>query len=242
MAFEKLQEINTGTAERAIDNELVSQFKAAHKAAGAADNPADAAIEANHASMIWGELYGRHISDLRSHLWRKTAGPEELEDILQETFLRAYNGIRLYDETEEKSTFGGWLKRVGSNIAIDAHRKKQRLPPSSLDISVHPIEPVSQIGNPETDTVGVEYMQLLGLAPDTHRSVIDLVDGQGKKYEEAAEALGININTVRSRLNRGRLGLLRALLEYVEANENPDDYLTILIRSHANLFEDEAAS
>lgn len=248
MTFESAPppEQTKAAAERAIDNELVARFKDAQAAAEAAPDESTATIEANHASMVWGELYARHNGKLRKQLWVKTSGPEELEDIAQETFFRAYRAINQYNEADPASSFGAWLCRMGSNAAIDAFRRRRRINFETLDNPDRPLHVASTFGNPEPEVVQTDYSQILRLIPKVFGETIELVDIKGLSYDEAAAELDIPVGTVRSQLHRGRSYLLRELLDYADKTNNLDDYLASLVRRLRPLsighIPDEAAS
>jgi RNA polymerase sigma-70 factor (ECF subfamily) len=140
---------------------------------------------------------------------RLTANPSEAEDLVQETFLRAYRFFHRYDEN---LPFTSWVYRIMTNLHIDAVRKKSRLRTVSL-------EQAGADGNQTWDlpderaTADVSVMECtleeplqLGLRSMTaeFRTAVVLADVEGLSYEEIAEVMQTSVGTVRSRIHRGR--------------------------------------
>ena len=147
------------------------------------------------------------------HLHRE----EELEDALQEIFLRAYQALPHFNR---RSNFYTWLFRIASNYCIDLLRKR-RLEKVSLDdagnrnaIEAKRTEPDD---SPDEKLTASERVRLVREAlqklDPLHQSIIVLREIEGLSYEELAETLGIGIGTVKSRLARARAELKRILEE-----------------------------
>lgn len=153
---------------------------------------------------------------------RMTRSVEETEDLLQETYLKAYNH---YDRFQEGTNLKAWLFRIMKNTYINTYRKKKVQPlhlefdelqegfESSLIDQGH----VSDLG-PENEVLTAEIDAevrdaLLGLAHDYKMAVL-LVDINGLSYQETADILGVPVGTVMSRLYRGRKKLERSLLSF----------------------------
>jgi RNA polymerase sigma-70 factor, ECF subfamily len=142
---------------------------------------------------------------------------EDAADATQETFLAAYRAIREF----RGGSFKAWLLRIAVNTCYDLLRRRQRRPSTSLDVIVEETgEPASfadrRVG-PEraalaAETVSVVEQGLLTL-PDDQRIIVVLCDVQGLSYEEAAEAEGVALGTVKSRLSRARARLRQFLIE-----------------------------
>jgi RNA polymerase sigma-70 factor (ECF subfamily) len=142
---------------------------------------------------------------------------EDAADATQETFLAAYRAI----EEFRGGSFKAWLLRIAVNTCYDLLRRRQRRPSTSLDVIVD--ESGDQTGiadrrvGPEraalaAETVSVVEQGLLTL-PDDQRVIVVLCDIQGLSYEEAAEAEGVALGTVKSRLSRARARLRQFLIE-----------------------------
>jgi len=160
---------------------------------------------------------------------RTLGHPEDASDATQETFLAAYRAIRDF----RGGSFKAWLLRIAVNTCYDLLRRRQRRPATSLDVMVE--ESGDQAGfadrrvGPEraalaAETVSVVEQGLMTL-PDDQRIIVVLCDVQGLSYEEAAEAEGVALGTVKSRLSRARARLRQFLIERGELPselERPD--------------------
>ena len=157
---------------------------------------------------------------LMSILHRK----EDAEDILQETFLRAYRFLHRYDL---QRPFGPWLFRIGGNLARNHLQRMRANEPISLDSSPGDDENERFDGEWTADLSTIselEYRELLcrtrealaGL-PDEQRVILEMRLLGEMSYKEIAETIGIPVGTVMSRLGRGRKKLQEALAEFPEA-------------------------
>jgi RNA polymerase sigma-70 factor, ECF subfamily len=171
----------------------------------------------------YGVLVRRYQDRLYPTVLRLTGCAEDAQDLLQETFLRAYQKLgRFHGE----SSFYTWIYRIAVNIALSGRRKRR--PTARLDERSSG-EPSSPTADPrETDpSLPVERAErdriiqdaLNSLAPD-HRAVVVLKEFDGLHYEEIGAILGIPVGTVRSRLHRARCDL-RAKLRVLLDEEQP---------------------
>jgi RNA polymerase sigma-70 factor, ECF subfamily len=142
---------------------------------------------------------------------------EDAADATQETFIAAYRAIREF----RGGSFKAWLLRIAVNTCYDLLRRKQRRPSTSLDVMVDESGDQASFADrrigPEraalaAETVSVVEQGLLML-PDDQRIIVVLCDVQGLSYEEAAEAEGVALGTVKSRLSRARARLRQFLVE-----------------------------
>jgi RNA polymerase sigma-70 factor (ECF subfamily) len=142
---------------------------------------------------------------------------EDAADATQETFLAAYRAI----EEFRGGSFKAWLLRIAVNTCYDLLRRRQRRPSTSLDVIVdesgdQPIFADRRVG-PERAALGAETVSVVeqGLLtlPADQRVIVVLCDIQGLSYEEAAEAEGVALGTVKSRLSRARARLRQFLIE-----------------------------
>lgn len=138
----------------------------------------------------------------------------QAEDVAQETFLSAYRSLGRF----RGGNLRAWLMRIAVNSSRDVLRRRQRRPESSLDESLE--NPTFQITSdaegPDEAAVRSELnaeiqRAILSLSPE-HSAVLVLVDVQGLSYGEAAEAVGVSIGTVKSRLSRARSRVRDALM------------------------------
>ena len=137
-------------------------------------------------------------------------------DVAQDAFISAYRHL-----PSLRGEFRPWLMRIVTNACRDALRSQKRRPTISMDISRDEDEgPGIQIADdsagPEEALLQREFQQTIVVAlqsiPDDQREVIVLSDIEGRSYQEIADITGINIGTVKSRLNRARLRMRELLL------------------------------
>ncbi len=162
----------------------------------------------------FGPLVQRYQDRLYPTAVRLTGGAEDALDLLQETFLRAYQKLGGF---HGESSFYTWIYRIMVNMALSARRKRHpRLhrrgpageavdPPDQSD----DVDPSARLDRLERESL--VQAALDRLAAD-HRVVVVMKEFDGLRYEEIAAALGVPIGTVRSRLHRARSelkGLLR---------------------------------
>ncbi len=148
---------------------------------------------------------------------RLTRSREDAEDLSQEAIVRAYEAYDRFDGTN----FKAWMLRIVTNLYINRYRQKQRGPNvGSLDDELA-IEPVANEGEvPDRilfdNVLGAEVEEALGKVPEDFRVTVVLSDIEGMSYQEIADATGVPIGTVRSRLARGRAMLRRALNDFAK--------------------------
>lgn len=167
-------------------------------------------------TAAFGELVRRYQDRLFHTAYRLVDNAEDAQDVVQETFLSAYQSL---DSFKGDSLFFTWLYRIAINTAISLKRKRRAV--LSIDLarngesSPEPLD-LSDQGQPglalEKAEEGRRVQAALSRLSPEHRTVLVLKDMEGQKYEAIAEVLGVPIGTVRSRLHRARLEL-RELLE-----------------------------
>ena len=146
---------------------------------------------------------------------RLTRSREDAEDLAQEAIVRAYDAWERFDG----SNFKAWMLRIVTNLYINKYRQRQRGPQlGSLD-DEGVSEPVAAEGEvPDRqlfdELVVAEVEEALGKVPEDFRLAVILSDVEGMSYQEVADATGVPIGTVRSRLARGRAMLRKFLTEY----------------------------
>jgi RNA polymerase sigma-70 factor, ECF subfamily len=158
------------------------------------------------------------LSELYGGALRLTRNPSDAEDLLQETFLRAYRGFASF---KEGTNLRAWLYRILTNAFINIYRKRQREPQTVSDSDVEEWYLYDKLGAQGAeasaeaqvlDSLPDEDVQeaLAGL-PEQFRLAVLLADVEGFSYKEIAEILDVPIGTVMSRLHRGRRALERRL-------------------------------
>ena len=165
----------------------------------------------------FGELVSRYESKVYSLALKMVRNPEDAEDVLQDTFLRAYRGIKSF---KGNSTFSTWIYRITANSALMRLRKRQ-LPTVSIDDADEreaPINiadwapgPVEQMLNQETQAAMTEAIDAL---PPEFRQVFVLRDIEELSNAEVAEILDLSVAAVKSRLHRARLKVRNRLATY----------------------------
>lgn len=153
---------------------------------------------------------------------RMTRSAEDAEDLIQETFLKAY---KYYGRFAEGTNLKAWLFKIMKNTFINTYRKR-KLQPTKVDfddvregLEETLMDNASVVNaNPEegflfTD-VDHEVRQTLVSLPYDYKMVVLLADLEGFAYKEIAEILEVPVGTVMSRLYRGRRMMERALLSF----------------------------
>ena len=152
---------------------------------------------------------------------RLTRNSEDAEDLLQETYLKAY---RHYASFQPGTNLKAWLFKILKNTFINEYRRRKQIPPQ-VDFSEFEETFESALANKESSgrTPEDELMEasldgevrraLVGL-PHNYKVVVLLADIEGYSYKEIADILAIPVGTVMSRLYRGRRQLERALLSF----------------------------
>ena len=165
----------------------------------------------------------KHAHRLYSAALRMTRNPADAEDLVQETFLRAYRG---YGGFTEGTNLRAWLYRILTNAFINRYRKQQRRPREVELGEVEDLYLYRRLPSPENNRVarsaedqvfealeGADVRQAIDQLPGAFRMPVLMADIQGFSYKEIAEMLDIPIGTVMSRLHRGRKALQKLLWE-----------------------------
>lgn len=156
---------------------------------------------------------------------RMTRNPQDAEDLVQETYLKAYNA---FDSFTPGTNLKAWLYRIMTNTYINSYRKKQRRPlvTSAEDVTDSQLYTSSSHDSTGLESAEVEALKLmpnsriseaLNTLNEDYRMVVYYADVEGLAYKEIAEVMDIPLGTVMSRLHRGRKQL-REMLKDV-ANE-----------------------
>jgi len=165
----------------------------------------------------FGSLVERYEAKVYSLAMKMLRNPEDAEDVLQDTFLRAYRGIKSF---QGNSTFSTWIYRITANSALMRLRKK-KLPTVSIDDADEretPINiadwspgPVEQLLTKETQQAMDEAIEAL---PPEFKQVFILRDVEELSNSEVAEILDLSVAAVKSRLHRARLKVRNRLALY----------------------------
>jgi len=162
-----------------------------------------------------------YLDQLYGAALRMTRNPADAEDLVQETFAKAYASFAQFTAG---TNLKAWLYRILTNTFINSYRKKQRQPQSSgaevEDWQLARAESHTSAGLRSAEMEALDRMPdsavtdaMNELAPD-FRLAVYLADVEGFSYKEIAEIMGTPIGTVMSRLNRGRNQLRTKLADF----------------------------
>jgi RNA polymerase sigma-70 factor (ECF subfamily) len=164
------------------------------------------------------------LPGMYSAAYRLTRNAADAEDLVQETFLRAYRGFHQF---EEGTNLKAWLYRILMNTFINEYRKRQRQPQTVSDGEVGDWFLYSKMAEsgaePSAEAEVLEALpdeevqEALSSLPEQFRIAVLLADVEGFSYKEIAEITGVPIGTVMSRLHRGRKALEHRLWDVVRS-------------------------
>ena len=167
-----------------------------------ADELLVAAFVESHDQRALEILLARHESRVFGIAYRILGNRADALDATQDVFLTVFRKARSF---RGQAAFTTWLYRLTTNACHDIGRRKARTP---LPVETLPEPGPGQSGDP-TNRVGVE--QALGALPEDQRAAVVMRDLYDLTYEEIAEATGVPVGTVKSRIARGRLRLAELL-------------------------------
>ena len=163
-----------------------------------------------------------HMDALYNFALRMTTDPDEADDLLQETYLKAY---RFFDKFEQGTNCKAWLFRIMKNSFINIYRRSSKQPDkvdyNDVEEFYHSIRAESTDPNDLEEKIFSNILDddvstALEALPEEFRTVVILCDIEGFTYEEIADFVECPIGTVRSRLHRGRKMLRARLLDYAQ--------------------------
>ena len=165
-----------------------------------------------------------HMPSLYTAALRMTRNPSDAEDLVQETYLKAY---RAFGSFTEGTNLKAWLYRILTNTYINTYRAKKRRPDESDIDDLENFYLYRRLGGLEGATAGrsaeeevlerftdTDVKEAIEALPEQFRMAVLLADVEGFSYKEIAEILDVPIGTVMSRLHRGRRALQKRLYEF----------------------------
>jgi RNA polymerase sigma-70 factor (ECF subfamily) len=164
----------------------------------------------------WEDVARLHGRFLYTVAYRLCGNDDDAQDLVQEVLVRVQRGLVTY----VPGNLEGWLGRIATNAFLDDVRRRRRRPADLLPepADLERVAPASAAADEQLaiDSLPEHVQEALSSLPEDYRAAVVLCDVVGLPYEEIAEATGVPIGTVRSRIHRGR-ARLRELLTEAEA-------------------------
>jgi RNA polymerase sigma-70 factor, ECF subfamily len=160
----------------------------------------------------FGVLVDRYHVRLLNFIYRTIGDRDRAEDLVQETFIRVYRHLHRFDQSKKFST---WVYTIAGNLAKNELRNRSRNPlvlfqtlRKNYEADHRPLEWEDNTYRPD-DLYRKRHLksmvdQAVAELPEHHRIVFVLREMEGKTYEEISDITGVNLGTVKSRLNRAR--------------------------------------
>jgi RNA polymerase sigma factor (sigma-70 family) len=155
----------------------------------------------------WEEVARDHGRFLYNVAYRLAGNDDDAQDLVQEALLRVRRGLERY----QPGSLEGWLARIVTNVFLDEMRRRKRRPADALPDDPSRVLPPAPAADEVETGLSDEIQHALEALPEEFRVPVVLCDVSDLSYEQIADATGVPIGTVRSRIHRGRR-MLRAAL------------------------------
>lgn len=159
--------------------------------------------------QAFGVLAERYSEKLKRYGRKFLRDPEDIEDLIQDVFIRAYQNLKSFDT---KLRFSPWLYRIAHNAFVNELRKKSRAPFFAIDFDTLVSHPVAEEDS-QRDAERREAKELadagLGELAPKYREVLLLYYEEGLSYKEIADVLLVPVGTVSVRLKRAKEALVQ---------------------------------
>jgi RNA polymerase sigma-70 factor (ECF subfamily) len=167
----------------------------------------------------WREVEAR----LRPYVARRVASPADVDDVIQETFVRMHRGLAGLADGER---FGAWVYRIAANAIADHIRVRARHP-----VALEAPPDGSELGLEEQpESLEAELAECVALfvarLPSPYREAVTLTELEGLTHKDAAEMLGISSSGMKSRVQRGRERIRRMFEECCEISVDCRGHVT----------------
>lgn len=150
------------------------------------------------------------VRAVRSYVGRRVANPEDRDDLVQDVMLRIHRNLNALKAQDKP---GPWIYGIARNVVID-HWRKKRLTTLEIDDAEGVLGALAEIdddGDALQQAVAAYLADAVGRLDSPYRETLTLTELRGVKYADAANALGVSLTAVKSRVLRGRKLLRKAL-------------------------------
>lgn len=167
--------------------------------------PVSAVKQAVQTEKLWEAFRDR----LRAFVTRRVRHPEDVDDILQEVFLRIHRNLEGLDQ---RGSLPSWIFQITRNSIVDHYRSRRRKE-ESLDEGVHqPATPVEEDSLKELRELAQCLSPMIRSLPEAYRDALVMTDLDGATQQEAARRAGVSLSGMKSRIQRARRLLRESLL------------------------------
>jgi RNA polymerase sigma-70 factor (ECF subfamily) len=176
-------------------------------------------------SIAFDTLFARHSDAIYAMLLKFTGNSDDVDDLIQEAFMKAYLKIGLYDP---KYDFGAWIYTIARNTFVDfsRSRKSNALNPQNLSPE---IDNTAQSSSPTPEDYIINAQQraqierYISMLPEDYRQLFELRFLDEYSYEEIAEKLDMKLGTVKTRIFRVRNMMCRLITDDEKVTEKQNN-------------------